>query len=382
MKTLTILGQELKIKMSHSFINNAACPFYLKCNYVDKLGDKFIRVAAERGKACHEAIHELLQGCIDREITTRDLPATLISAAVQKHTPHHILHEIPDILEWITQWAERFRMPAHINGLEEKVGLDDLFDECDFHEASYRGVIDMLQIKGDHALVTDWKSQAHIMSQGELDAHEQMTFYCWLIWKLYPDEVTRFTARIWYLRYGFWMDTVRTEDDLIAFEQALMIKERKISEITSWDPIPGKHCGYCDYILSCPIALDLSPENQAIITQDQAIIAAQKLTVMDALKKELTAGVKQYVDTADNVMIGDDWVYGKNHTVSDKWDVKKLAPVLKKHNRDLADFCNADTKKVKKLLKEAAKDDPALQADLENIREEKHQTKFQGYQRK
>jgi len=382
MKKLVVLGKTLDVKLSHSFIQNAACPFYLKCNYVDKLQEKYIRVAAERGKAIHEALATLLQGCVDKGIQPSDLHDTLIREVVQNHTPSHIMSEVGLILSWAMMWRDKFKLPAHVEGIEEKIGLDDEYDECEFATASYRGILDLWQLKDGHALITDWKSQNHIMSQTELDQHEQMTFYCWLLWKLYPDDIEKFTCRIWYLRYNFFMDTVRTEQDLIEFENALIIKERKITEITSWDPIPGKHCGYCDYILHCPIAKDLSPENQAIITQEQAIIAAQKLTVIEALKGELTNNLKEYVKANDEVMIGDNWVYGYSHSQSDKWSAEKLAPILKKHGHDVSELANADTKKVKKLLKQATKENPALAADIEKIREEKHTTKFQGYQRK
>ena len=293
MKKLTILGQELNVKLSPSFIKNAACPFYLKCNYVDRVENRYIRVAAERGKAAHEAIYELLLGCVERELPPAELPDGLIRDAVQKHTPHTILSEVGNIFAWVRLWAERFRLPAHVIGLEEKIGLDDDYNEAAFADSSYRGIVDLLQIKQEHAIVTDWKSQPHIMNQAELDENEQLTFYCWLVWKLYP-EVEKFTARIWYLRYGFYGETVRTEEDLDAFEHTLIIKERKISEIANWDPIPGSHCQYCDYILQCPIALDLSPDNTEIISQKQAVIAAMKLTVIKKLTDQLTTGLKRY----------------------------------------------------------------------------------------
>jgi hypothetical protein len=381
MKKLTVLGQELNIKLSHSFIQNAACPFYLKCNYVDRLQERYVRIPAERGKAAHEAVYALLRGCIEKSIMPQDLPDDLIREAVAEFIPHQILGESGDIFNWVRLWAERFKGMSHIVGIEEKIGLDDEYDETDFSDASYRGIIDLLQMKHEHAVITDWKSQPHIMSQTELDEHEQMTFYCWLVWKLYP-EIEKFTARIWYLRYGFYAETVRTEEDLEAFEHALMIKERKIAEIDSWDPIPGKHCQYCDFIMNCPIAQDLGPENPHIISQEQAIIAAQKLTVIETLRKQLTDGLKDYVKANDDVRIGDNWVYGFHARTSSKWDPKKLSDVLAEHDLDLAEYVNVDARKLQKLLKTAAKEDPGLEAALEEITEESHRTEFKGAQLK
>lgn len=381
MKKLTVLGEELKVKLSPSFIANAACPFYLKCNYVDHIQERYIRIASLRGKACHESIYTLLRGCLKEEIQPSELPDTLIRKTVEKNIPHEILSETAQILSWVMKWCERFKLPSHVVGIEEKIGLDDEYDECQFKEASYRGIIDLLQIKNSHAVITDWKSQPHIMPETELNEHEQLTFYCWLVWKLYPD-VERFTARIWYLRYGFYADTVRTERDLEEFEYSLVIKERKIAEISNWDPIPGKHCQYCDYILRCPIALDLSPENPEIITQSQAVIAAQKITVIETLLKQLKEGLKTYVKENDDVRIGDDWIYGYKHSVSDQWNADKLADILLEHGVSIGEVVNPDVRKIKKLLKEASKNNPALEAALEASREEKHNTVFKGYQKK
>ena len=132
----------------------------------------------------------------------------------------------------------------------------------------------------------------------------------------------------------------------------------------------------------CPIATDWSPENREVRSQEQAIIAAQRLSVIDTLRKELVAGLKGYVDGGDDVLIGDDWIYGYRHSVSGKWNPKELKEVLKDSNEDFCDFVNVDVKKVQKLIKTSAREDPALEMNLLEIRKEKHRTEFKGYQRK
>lgn len=381
MKKLVVLGQELPLKLSPSFLTNAACPRYLKLHYIDKVDKQYIRVAAERGSAAHAALAELIQICQEASIQPSSLSMDQIADAVKRHTPHFILSEIADILAWCRLWAERYQISKHIYGVEEKVALDEAFDDTEWDNASYRGILDVVDVHGNHCTVTDWKSQPHILTQAELDAHEQMTMYCWLASKLYP-HIEKYTARIWYLRYGFYAETTRTAEDLEAFEQMLMIKEQKILEIDNWDPIPGKHCQYCDVIMHCSLATDVSDLNTEVISQDQAIRAAQRITAMDALSKELKGKLKAYVKENDTVVFGDinnrfAWGYRSKESVY--FDVSELVELLLEHGHELAEVANIDAKKLKKLRKIAAKEDPALEEGISSLEKTRTKSEFRGH---
>ena len=381
MKKLKVLGQELPLKLSPSFLTNAACPKYLKLHYVDKVDDRYIRVAAERGSACHEAIAELIATCQEAQVQPSSLSMDQIADAVQRHTPHTILSEIGEVLTWVRLWAERYKISKHIYGVEEKVALDEAFDDTEWDNASYRGILDVVDVHKNHCTVTDWKSQPYVMTQAELDAHEQLTMYCWLASKLYP-HIEEYTARIWYLRFGFYAETKRTAKDLEVFEQLLMLKEQKILEIDNWDPIPGKHCQYCDVIQHCPLSQDITETSTQVISQEQAIAAASRITVMDALSKELKARLKAYVKENDSVVIGDNsnrWVWGYRSKESRFWDVGELAEVLLEHGHDIQEVAGVDSRKLKKLLKTMARGKPALEAGLMAIQKTKVKTEFRGY---
>ncbi len=386
MKVIKILGQELKLKLSPSFMQNAACPAYLKFHYVDRIDERWVRIPAERGSAAHAAIAALLTYCMDQGAAVSDIEDGLIREAIQKHLPHKILSEAGLVFEWLRLWRDRFVLPNNVHGIEEKIALDDEYDECAWDDASYRGILDLNQVTNTHCIITDWKSQPHILPESELDkplgsdVAEQFTHYAWLAWKLYPHLKT-FTVRLWYLRYGFYQETSRSLEDLVLYEHALMIKERKIAEIDNWDPIPGKHCQYCDFIHMCPIALDLSPGNPEVISQDQAVLAAQRVTVMEALVKDLKGKLKLYVNSNDDIVISDNWVYGYNHKTTKQVDVKEAEVILRDHDRELSEVANVDLKKYKKLLKLASKEDPALEGELEDIMKDKHKTEFQGYRK-
>lgn len=383
MKKIKVLGETLDIKMSHSFANNAACPRYLKKNYVDKDGDKFVRVAAERGKGAHSAISFLVSICIEREIQPRELSKDEVLDAVTTHTPQCVINDIGLILEWVKLWVENWTISENYFGHEERVALDSEFDECEFSSGSYRGILDFIEIDGTHCTVTDWKSQPHIIPKGELDnpigdgTPRQLSGYAWLASKMYPYLET-FTVRIFYLRYGFYHESDRTRADLSSYEDMLLMQEQKISEIDNWDPIPGKHCQYCDWIHSCPLAQDIS--GNQVISLDQAVSAARRIHVMDSLSKELKSKLKDYINENGNVRIGDSYGYGFNKKTSRTWPSDKAEEVLAMHGRKLSEVASVNSPKMKKLIKEAAREDAGLAEDLYEIEKPKHSTRFEGYQ--
>lgn len=378
MKRLTINGQELKVQISPTFLQNSACPLYLKLHYVDRIDERFVRIAAERGKAAHAAIAELIKYCMDNRMAVQDIEDEMLREALQRNLSPQIMTEISEVYSWLRLWRERFKLPKNIHGVEERVAIDDEYDECDWKEASYRGIVDLQQVTGTHAIVTDWKSQPHILAQSELDVFEQGTFYCWLMWKMYPHLET-FTFRLWYLRYGFYAETHRTQEDLAAFENALIIRENVLMQIDNWEPLPGAHCQYCDFIHLCPIAQDLSPSNPEIITQEQATLAGQQLTVLEVKVKALKDGLKKYVNKNDNVRLAAGFEWGYKHSSGVEWKADEVENALRERDRDLSEVANVGVKQMKKLIKALQTEDPALAQILKDLAKPKHKTEFKGF---
>ena len=261
MKKLKVLGCDLDVKISPTFLQSAACPFCLKCKYIDHIENVYIRVNTLRGQAAHEAIAELTQMALDEKMPVQELSDEQVFEAAVRHTPSEIVSEQNNILKWTLLWRDRFKLSKHHFGHEERMALDDAFQECPWDEASYRGIVDILEVAGPHAIVTDYKSQARPMSQHELDNHDQLTHYCWLVDKQYGGEgrgIKRYSGRIWYLQYGFYHQTERTREDLALYEKRMHAQVQKIADISSWDPVPCDHCVVCDFVHICPIAENVS----------------------------------------------------------------------------------------------------------------------------
>ncbi len=281
-------------------------------------------------------------------------------------------------------WRDRYKLSKHIVGQEEKLAIDEDFKECDWSEAAYRGITDVIAIRGTHCIVDDYKSQPHVLSQSDLDEHYQLTFYCWLVSKFYP-FVKTFQARIWYLRYGFYASTPRSAEQLEEFEAGLMLKVDKVMSIQDWNPAPGSYCKWCDHTGRCPVGQPDSDGNyppmpEAIINEKQAQLYGAELRVIEERRKKLSDALRAYVKgKEDPVKISDSFAYGYKASESVFFSPAKVLEVLREHGVDPSAYATFSATSMKKLLKTSERDQPALFHDLENIANNKARTEFKGF---
>lgn len=376
MKKIRVLDEFLDIKVSHTFMQTAVCPYALWCTYVARKKPGAPKVAAIKGGAAHEAIADLTSIAIGSKLPVKDLTDEQVERAVRHRTPQIIMDHIPEVLRVVTLWRDAFRISRHVYGYEEKISLGENYEEAPWSEAWYRGIVDILEINGTHATIIDYKNQKNILSQGDLDEHEQLTFYAWLISKLYT-YVESFTCRIWYLQYGKYGETHRTREELEEFERGLMLRIDKVCDIESWDPNPGSACHYCDYKHLCPVAQDLSPENNEVISFEQATKAADEILVMESRIAELKPKLKAWVQSNDEIRMAGDIVYGFKSSTSSSWNAEAVHDTLLGYGHKMSEVANVDSRKMQSFLKKCR--DENLRAELEDIEEEKTSTRFSAY---
>lgn len=381
MKKLVVLGHELNVKVSPTFLQNAACPLCLKLQYIDRVEDRYIRVSALRGSAAHEAIADLTSIAITDKMPIQELSDDALLSAVSKYTPHEIFAEIGNVLRWVRLWRDRYKINLdHYVGHEEKMAIDDDGEECAWDTAAFRGIVDYIDIRpGGHCIITDYKSQAGVFSQARLDNHDQLTFYCWLASKFYGTRIKQFSARIWYLQYGFYGETTRTMQDINAFEQQLHVQVEKVMEIDNWNPIPGDHCGLCDFIHLCPVGQDNSEVPQQIVSQTQAVRSAQRLRVLESMTSQLKKGLRSYVEANDAIRLGGDFIYGFRSYDKKKWNPQLVEELLRSNGYSVVEIANLDARKLGKFITGLQKSDIALADELEAIVESETRTVFSGY---
>ena len=126
MRILRVLDKELKVKISPSWLDKAACPAALNYEYIEKLEREF-SIPGERGSAAHAAIADLTDICIKEGIQPKELEHELVMKAVSDNTDHRLFDELPNIMEWVIKWSERYRLSKHIVGHEERMAIDELY---------------------------------------------------------------------------------------------------------------------------------------------------------------------------------------------------------------------------------------------------------------
>jgi hypothetical protein len=374
----TILGAELPLKLSPTFLERAACPLCLKWTYVDKLTTSSSRMSALRGAAAHLAIAVLTKRCLDEKILPSRLSDEHLRGAIAEATPHEIYAQIGPIFEWVSLWRERFHLQSkQLVGFEERMAIGERFEEAAWSEAAYRGIVDVIHIRDRTAIVTDYKSQPNILSQAALDQHDKGSFYCWLVSKFYP-QIEEFVFRLWYLRYGFYAETRRSRRQLDLFEQQLLVRKQKITEIERWEPVAGDHCGVCDFNHLCPLGQAPSPLASDLVTPDQAVQLASELRVKEEWVKRARGKLKVYVEKNEDPIELAGYAYGFRAIETVQHDASVLVDPLRDHDLPLSDYLAGKSKPLAKLLKNLDEGSD-LREQLEAARTVKRATKFRGY---
>jgi len=379
---LVILGDELPLKISPNFLKQAACPRNLKLMYINKEVNRYVRANTVRGAAAHEAIAEVTRLALTTNRKLVDFSNDEIRDIVAKNTPSLAYAEIGNIYKWVLLWRDRFFITNHIVGHEEKMAIDEKFQECSWDKATYRGIVDYIDIDEDEGLIIDYKSQANILSESDLTNHEQLSFYCWLVNKFYP-HVNHFRARIWYLQYGFYAETERTSADLAVFEQQMFLRIQAIRKIENWDPVPGEHCNFCDYIHLCPYATEEEILPTKVLSDTQALRLARGVRVKEEWVSKAKKQLKAFVDGNNDVELlgtnGSRYVFGYRMAPSYKYDFSIVKEVLVSAGIPLSDALRVDARDMKRIEKGLIRNNPLLADRLEEAKTRTGKTMFKGY---
>ena len=379
---IEVLGETLVIKASPSFLKQAACPRSLHEGYVRKSEDRTVRLEAVRGRVVHEILAELTRLCLERKIQPQRLRPEEARQVIIAALPHEMYDEVGLILAWVALWRERYELSRHIAGHEDRLAI--YFDgrEAPWDDADARGIFDEITIEQKLCRVTDYKSQAQILSQQALREHEQMLFYCWMLWRFYP-HLDTYSARIWYLRYGFAQEVHYSVDELKRFEERLFVKLELIRKIGSWAPIAGTHCNVCDFVHTCPIGNDASLLPEEILTVSQAKRVAQALRVREGYVSKARSLLKNYVEENGPVELGgatgDRFVYGFKPSLCKSYEDETVLRVLDDHGLPVTDAYKLDRRRLDRTLKKLREEDDGAAAEIEASATESGTTQFKGY---
>lgn len=359
---------------SNSKIAKGHCPFAFKKTYIERATKRRLE-NLEFGAAVHDIIRDILECRLKGE------PIDDVMGIISQNTPHSVSHRLEEIVGIIKTFQERFRMNMqYVVGVEEKVSIDRDGNECPWDIGYLRGIVDILEINGDHATITDHKTQFNILSDGDMDNHEQLSFYCLLIKSFYP-QVEKFTVRIYFARYGVTKQSTRTMEDVVRYADVVESRIQSIERIEEWVPIPGPTCTICEHIHLCPLAQYDKEDRDDLLIVDSASAsrAAKLLRVREVQVQRIKEALRSYSAKHGAIKVSDGWSYGYVPRQSVQWPVAQTAEVFKRHGYEMLDHVGFSATSMRKLLGRARRLDADFCEDLEGVSREKTDTSFKGF---
>lgn len=359
---------------SPSKIGTAGCPFAFKKRYIDK--EKGIRNPIfDLGSVIHLILAKMLQREIagvaydDDEIITRYMRAS-------------VRDRIGELKKQVWLFHNYFTYNIkNVVGVEERMAIDRHGNGAKYNSSFVRGILDLIEIDGDTCIITDHKSQFHILPDSEMAKHQQLRFYCFMVMHFWP-QVTKFITRIYFTRFGVTKSAEISIDQVQRFGESLRISIDHIENMTEWPAIPGDTCTICSYYESCPHLKRLGDETDEprnIHTNEDAVFAAKLLRVREEQVKRIKANLKEYCSHVGSVDISDDFSYGFRSMDVNNWNVRKVFKALMDFGQDPFDSIAFNATKLKKILAKAQKEDPTFAAELEAALKVSRATRFSGY---
>jgi len=358
---------------SHSRIQTGNCPFAFKKRYIDR--DRGIqRGNSGFGKVLHLVIADIIKAMVARREYSAD-------RLLELHMDTAELSRTSEMLDILNTFHHAFVLNRDkVAGIEEAIAVNFDDSEAPWEDSYLRGVLDLIEIDGTHATITDHKTQFNILAQTQMDDNLQLSMYCYLAKCMYP-QLTRFTVKIYFARYGAYRQSTRTLADLDAFRRTIDIMIGKIESIEEWVPIACSSCAFCEYISACPLA-QYDPKGLVppeVMTQAQAVREARLLRVREEQIKVAKERLKAFSSANGPIEISGDYAFGFVENCSTEWSPKEVREVFERHDHSLDGHVNFSKTNLRRLIKQAQRLDPDFASDLEEIGKDKKSTRFKGY---
>lgn len=348
-----------------------SCPAAFEMKYVKKLPEASSDALAFGG-LMHSIIAEYSKHCLQKGLETDITAMPEIAHNCFYAKPSGLdssrYPEVLSLAEYIA--GGRTVNPLTVVGIEEWVQawLGD-------RKFLFRGIVDRLDIEGNTAIITDYKTDHMLRTQADVEADFQLAVYAWLVAREYP-QVEEFKVRLDFVRHGVVREATldagrvsKVEDQVMGLigqvENALA--KRKLP------PKPGHFCSWCGYSAVCPAAKDMPADVRPIVTTEDARTIAQELAVLERQVSVRKAALKEYCNQAGPVEAnGLVWDF---HLIESRAieNVPEFVRLMQEAGKDPRPFLAINGTKAKKIY-----NDPALVEKLSTIIKDKSYTKFEG----
>lgn len=359
---------------SHSRLDlYETCPRQFKFRYVDRIAEAPSEPLLI-GQVVHEIIAEynshLLASNLQTDFTAlRGIMNRVLyegpKGPIGSGLPTSRLHEVERI---VVEYGESHVFyPGRVVGIEEKLRLPMTVDG---HQVNFWAVLDLLEIVGDLAIITDYKTDHQLRSYSATEHDLQLAIYAWAVKQEYP-QVNQFQACLDFVRHRVVRE-VELDPDVTRTEKRIHGLIRQIQRDTAFAPRPGAGCSWCSYIAQCP-ALATAGCSSVCATPEDAAVIAGDLAVLEARVTALKRALSDWCATRGPVE-ANGLVWGHSKTTSVTYSPAGFELVLRDAGLEPTKFLRVDATEAKRLLKQR----PDLVETLAPYTKDRSYTRFDG----
>lgn len=200
---------------------------------------------------------------------------------------------------------------THVLNYQTVAGVEERMEFELWPGVTFVVIVDLLQIDGPTADITDYKTGWKILPPSEVMRNPQLHRYCWGVGKMFP-QIQEFRASLHFTRFGYAPMVTFDRSIVEETEERIKLAVEQIERETEFAPRPGDACAYCAYVGVCPAAKAAEAQTGLVVVTDpeQARTVAERITLLEsqttALKKSLSGWCKTAGPVKTN---GQTWGY-------------------------------------------------------------------------
>lgn len=262
-----------------------------------------------------------------------------------------------EMRDMLIGFAERHVLdPDATLGAEVQIALNWDLQETgwDANDAWLRSKLDLVQVFGKKAKITDYKTAFHAPSETELKKNLQGKIYAWALHILNP-YLEEFQILYDYIRFGIKRSVEFTLDDIRPVEDRLRDFSQRVAAKIA-DPEAEWLATVCDRCYICSLECPLTDrEVGALNTPEKAVEAGMQVQALERKVKRLKEDLKCYIKAREELIEIPTGTYGFNKTESMSVDVNQLVDYCLEKGVDVSLLLGFDKKKFEKLEEDEVK---------------------------
>lgn len=296
------------------------CPkaFQLRKAHTPSADDPRIMVV---GKAGHEALAEYVKLCARSGLPSdADLVDPIVDDLVDDDGKLYPLSIRDEVRRLLTDFCGNYQVS----------GEGQVWTEREFaytrdwtptgwldKDVRWRARVDLLQIVGSTARITDWKLGWYVPTQDEADDDQQLPRYAAMVALAHPD-VSTFEVQLYYARRDWTISRVIHRDQVEGILSELNRQMAQVDSAVEFKANPGPACERCFYRLACPTYRESDRAEQIPV---DTVDLAKLYYVTKARLADLDAALKERLKLGP-VVLPDDTVV--QYSGQERWSVQDV----------------------------------------------------------